>query len=681
MKKARRLVAHALAGMPVRVLLLIDLPMKTCFYRARRAALPLALAAAFPSLMVVSGSAYAQNSLPEVKVTATRFAEDASSLAFGVSVITAEEIQASGATTVNEAISRLLGVPGRLDTSGGNNYTLDLRGFGATADSNQVVVVDGLRLNEADLSGTGLASIPIESVYKIEVLRGSGAVLYGEGASGGVIVVTTKSGIGLQRKNSAQLYGAVGSNGLRDVRGAFVVGAGGFSLDVSADDRRSDGHRENFASKSNSLAATAQWTNEWLRIGARAGRADLKSGLPGSLTAQQYAENPKQANSLTEFGNTKKQNSGFFAEINLGAWQFALDANQRKKQYESLSFGSPYGYDVDAANYGLRARHEGNLGSLGNVLTVGYDAANWDRTITKSSFTPTGTLATAKSSAVYFKDELAIPASGTRLSVGMRSEKLERAEASSLSDLKDRQRAFELGISQQVSTNASVYGRVGKSFRIANVDEFSFTTPGVPLKAQTSRDAELGVRYKNAQTQLDGRLYRSNLKNEIGYDPAGVGPFGPFGANVNFEPTRRQGLEIEARQALTSTLNLRVNAAFRQATFTDGVYLGNNVSLVPNRTLAMRADWRFAPGQSLNAGINWVSTQSADFGNLCKIPAYSTVDARYAVEWRNAEFAIGAANLTNRKFYTQAFGCNAGVTTSIYPEAGRVLTASVRLKF
>lgn len=272
-------------------------------------------------------------------------------------------------------------------------------------------------------------------------------------------------------------------------------------------------------------------------------------------------------------------------------------------------------------------------------------------------------------------------ASGTRLSVGMRSEKLERAEASSLSDLKDRQRAFELGISQQVSTNASVYGRVGKSFRIANVDEFSFTTPGIPLKAQTSRDAELGVRYKNAQSQLDGRLYRSNLKNEIGYDPAGVGPFGPYGANVNFEPTRRQGLEIEAKQALTSTLNLRVNAAFRQATFTDGVYLGNNVALVPNRTLAMRADWRFVPGQSLNAGVNWVSTQSADFSNLCKIPAYATVDARYAIEWKNAEFAIGAANLANRKFYTQAYGCKAGVTTSIYPEAGRVLTASVRLKF
>ena len=655
--------------------------MKIYFLRARRAAIPLAMAAAFPVLIVSLGSAHAQSALPEVKVTATRFAEDASSLAFGVSVITAENIKASGATSVNEAITRLLGVPGRLDTSGGNNYSLDLRGFGITADSNQVVVVDGLRLNEADLSSTGLSLIPIESVYKIEVLRGSGAVLYGEGASGGVIIVTTNAGVGLQRKNSAQMYGATGSNGLQDLRATAAFVAGGFSFDVSSDDRRSDGHRENFKSRQRTLGATGQWSNEWLRLGARVGRADQKSGLPGSLTAEQYAQNPYQAKSTTEFGNTAKQNAGIFAETTLGAWQLAFDANQRQKQYESLTFGSAYGYDVDAANYGLRARHEGKIGKFGNSLTVGYDRARWVRTITQSAFTPSGTQANANSSALYVKNELAIPASGTRLSVGLRNENIKRAEALSVTELNDRQRAFEFGINQSMSANASVYGRIGKSFRIANVDEFSFTTPGVPLKAQTSRDMELGARYKNAQTQLDARLYRSNLQNEIGYDPAGNGPFGPFGANVNFDPTRRQGIELEVKQALGSTFDLRLNSAWRQARFISGVYAGNNVALVPGKTLGVRGDWRFAPGQSLGGGVNWVSRQSADFANECKIPSYSTVDLRYAIEWRNAELAVGAANLLDRKFYTQAFGCSAGVTTAIYPEAGRVITASVRVKF
>ena len=221
---------------------------------ARLSFATLAVASAFPAM--------AQTRLPEVVVTATRFAEPASVLPFGVSVITADEIQSAGVGSVNEAVMKLLGVVGRIDTAGGNNYALDLRGFGSTAGNNQIVIVDGLRLNEADLSSAGLSAIPIASVERIEVLRGTGAVLYGEGATGGVIVITTKSGIGAQRKSSAQLYGAAGSLGLREARGSAVIASGAFSLDLSASERRSDGHRVNFASEADSVSATGQWSND-----------------------------------------------------------------------------------------------------------------------------------------------------------------------------------------------------------------------------------------------------------------------------------------------------------------------------------------------------------------------------------------------------------------------------------
>ena len=80
-------------------------------------------------------TAMAQSMLPPVTVTATRFSDAAADLPFGVSVLTANDIQASGATTVNDAIMRLLGVPGRIDFYGGGDYALDLRGFGTTSDS------------------------------------------------------------------------------------------------------------------------------------------------------------------------------------------------------------------------------------------------------------------------------------------------------------------------------------------------------------------------------------------------------------------------------------------------------------------------------------------------------------------------------------------------------------------
>ena len=187
--------------------------------------------------------------LPTVTVTATRFAESAVELPFGVSVLSADAIRASGVTTVNEAIMKLLGVPGRLDLYGGGDYALDLRGFGTTASSNQVVVVDGIRISEADLGGTRLAGIAIDSVERIEVIRGSGAVLYGEGATGGVIVITTKAGGGTALANQADLYAAAGSYGMRELRGMGTIAAGNFSLDVAANRRDADNHRDNFRSQ------------------------------------------------------------------------------------------------------------------------------------------------------------------------------------------------------------------------------------------------------------------------------------------------------------------------------------------------------------------------------------------------------------------------------------------------
>ena len=647
--------------------------MKTSVSFARFAVLPLALAAAFSSV----GQTQSTPQLNDTVVTATRFAESASSLAFGVSVITADEIQSSGVTTVNEAVMKLLGVPGRLDLSGGNNYTLDLRGFGATADSNQIVIVDGLRLNEADLSTAGLSSIPVDSVERIEVLRGTGSVLYGEGATGGVIVVTTKGGSGTKRVNSAQIYGAAGTNGLQDVRTSAVLASGGFSMDVAADDRRSNGHRENFASKSSGLNVSGQWSNEWLRLGARAARNSLESGLPGSLSAAEYAADPRKASTKTDFGSSKKESAGIFAEASVGEWQLAADANQRTKKYASISSFGPYGYNVDAANYSLRARHQGQLGSNVNVFVVGHDKNNWDRVSSQSTAS-----ASANATAFYVKDDVISSSTGTRLSIGARTEAIKKSSVSgSSTNLNDRQNAWDMGISQLVMKDVTVYGRVGRSFRLANVDEFSFTNPSVAIKTQTSRDVELGARWISVQTQLDMRLYRSNITNEIGFDPAGVNRFGPSGSNINFDPTRRQGLELEVKQVLSPTLDLRLNAALRQSKFVSGTYAGNTVPLVPKQTVAIRAMWRPMQGHSLNGGVNWVSAQSPDFANQCKIPSYATADLRYAYTYRNAEFGLGVANLTNRKYYTQAFDCLAGVTNSIYPETGRAVTASVRVKF
>ena len=59
----------------------------------------------------------------------------------------------------------------------GARSTVDMRGFGAAASSNTLVLINGRRINDLDIAGVDLAAIPRDSIERIEITRGnSGAV-------------------------------------------------------------------------------------------------------------------------------------------------------------------------------------------------------------------------------------------------------------------------------------------------------------------------------------------------------------------------------------------------------------------------------------------------------------------------------------------------------------------------
>ncbi len=638
------------------------------------AASALAVLAAFPML----AQSQVAGTLGEVVVTATGFNEPAASLPFGVSVITQTDIQRAGVTSVGDALIKLLGVPARPDFYGAGDYGLDLRGFGTTASSNQVVIVDGVKLNDADLSAPRLSAIAIDTVEKIEVIRGSGSVLYGAGATGGVIVITTQAGRGTVRRNQAEVYTAVGSYGLQEARVNATLASGGFSLDVSGNNRQADNYRDNFKSRADGGTLHAQWSNDWLRLGGSYAHDTLDTGLPGSLSAAQNQVNPSQTTSPHDTAAIDNTLKTLFLQAELGAWQLGMDVGERSKSLDSVYSGYPYVYAVDVNTLALRARHDTSWGQIQNVLTLGHDQSDWQRT---TPGTP-DTVSTQNAGANYVQDELTL-ATGTRISLGYREEKIELSDSAAASNTNKLQTAWEMGLTQPLSKTWSIFGRLGTSYRLANVDEMGFTTPGTVLQPQTSRDAELGSRWNYDGGRAELRFYRNSLTNEIGYDPNAVGPYSPYsnGANVNFDPTRRQGVELEAQQVVNKSLSLKANLGIRQATFSAGAYNGNTVPLVAHSTFALRADWQFAPSQSLDAGVAFVSSQYVDFNNVCKVPGYATTDARYAYKMRDIELSLGVSNLLDAKYYTQAFKCVAGVTNGIYPEAGRAMTAALRVKF
>ena len=180
--------------------------------------------------------------LDEVVVTATRDAEEIRKIPANVTVITQEGIEQSNSQNVVDLLKDQVDVVVRDFYGNGKTASVDIRGFGETGTLNVLVLVDGRRVNDIDLSGVDWTQIPLDQVERIEIVRGSGSVLYGDNATGGVINIITKRP---EKPFSAQAEGVAGSYGY--YKGGASAGGkwGPLSAIFSASYQDTDGYREN----------------------------------------------------------------------------------------------------------------------------------------------------------------------------------------------------------------------------------------------------------------------------------------------------------------------------------------------------------------------------------------------------------------------------------------------------
>lgn len=133
-------------------------------------------------------------SLLNVKVvSASRHEQNVTDSPRAISIITAKEIREQNYRNTPEALNQLVGVHLQQTNYGGGSVVM--RGL----IGNQILIlVDGIRMNNAIYRlgpNQYLNTIDINSIERIEVVRGTGAVLYGSDALGGLVNIITKSGI------------------------------------------------------------------------------------------------------------------------------------------------------------------------------------------------------------------------------------------------------------------------------------------------------------------------------------------------------------------------------------------------------------------------------------------------------------------------------------------------------
>jgi vitamin B12 transporter len=158
-----------------------------------------------------------------VVVTATRTPTRASAVVSDVTVITREEIEQAGVSSLAEILQAQPGVEITQNGGLGTTQSVFLRG---TNPTQVLVLVDGLRVGSATTGTTAFQALTPSQIQRIEIVRGPMSSLYGADAMGGVIQIFTRAERGPVRPEASAGYGTYNTQ-------QYTAGIGGGEGDTT----------------------------------------------------------------------------------------------------------------------------------------------------------------------------------------------------------------------------------------------------------------------------------------------------------------------------------------------------------------------------------------------------------------------------------------------------------------
>jgi len=665
--------------------------------------------------LLISSTSWAQTNvlvLPEILVTATRI--DVGLPGSSVTIIDQNDIKSSTSGDLSIILGQAAGVQMR-DLFGGLNGTqasIDIRGFGTVGTQNSLLLIDGRRLNDIDLANVDLGKIPIDNIERIEIIRGNaGAVLYGDGAVGGVINFITKSKTG--KPVGANWEISYGSERRKEVKISASNLIGSYSSQLFLNSIYSDGFRNNNNYIQRNFAGEIKKSGGRGDIIFKLALDDSSLGLPGA----------RQVNrpSGIDLVSTDPAGAATPVDISLqngidltigGTYEFSdnvdliFDAGMRRKDQDSTNFDFNR-VDTVLTTYSITPRLNADylIGPLATTTKFGLDYyyANYnsDRKSGSSAVVPDDRYnAFQQSIAPYAQSTLALTPR-TDLNFGLRFQHVNSVAGHSKRsgtftaqkqalDVNELQWAASLGLDHNLTDSLTVFGRTGRSIRIPTIDERigSDVTPTTfALNTQTSNDVEVGFRFANKRLSLHSSAWYMNIKNEIAFNSQAVA----FGTNVNYDPTKRYGVENNAVYNFSDKLKVNGNLNLIQAKFKKGDFKGNNIPLVSSWTAGGGVLWKiFEDKLTLSGTVNWWDRRylENDERNIFeKIPATAITDLKLGGQlnfktYGNATWSAQINNVFNESYYNYGIAsATAANVFNAYPLPGRTFLLTVGWNF
>jgi iron complex outermembrane recepter protein len=624
----------------------------------------------------------------DVIVTTSRVHEKIQNIPANIQVISREDIQEINASSIPQILSQLggLNVTGTALGQFNQGATIDIGGYGATAGSTTLVLINGQRLSPIDSSATPWEIIPVKSIDRIEVIKGGAGVQYGDRAVGGVINIVTNE----SQKSINQASMTIGSFGTTGMNAILQNKFNDTLFRISGNANHSDGWRQNTASDQYSINARITQYFEKSSAYLEVFGNHNKNQTPGAVIAPIGQGRPRDVKcdiySCFKGANNKYENYGLglgtifeftdnvkfegdFAYKNTKS-EFFKNGDNQGDPLNGYALYNPPQYYPYSANYSrwridFSPRLKIDLEKLG-ALIIGYEYGRAYGSQNDSNAYTSGTALSNSSASLidnsfYLNHRLPIQdkldlTGGFRRQTQQISANDDDGYTLSNAQKTTSANAWELGLNYKFSDAEKVYIKYGQSFRFPNIDEFwgysssGRTFFGGLINPQIDRTAEIGSSFVIGNTSLSSSVFHTRTEDGIRYNVSSQ-------KNINdANLVERKGVYLSTASLISDRLSFYTNAKLQEAIYEDGPYKGRSFDLVPKLLINARVNFKFDNDWSLGLVTNYVGSQyydgANDKGAYTKMPSYIVSDLYLNKKINQWDFRLTVKNLTNERYAT-----------------------------
>jgi iron complex outermembrane receptor protein len=616
-------------------------------------------------------------SLEKIIISATRSEQSTVSSPGSITVISRAQISNSGATTLAEVLRGQGGVQIRDLYGDGSRLSISMRGFGANAASNTLVLVDGRRLNNPDLAPPNLNTIALNEIERIEIIQGSAGSLYGDQAVGGLINIITRS----PRQLEASVEAAAGSYDRHDLSMRIANRLdNGLGFRLSLDDSKADNYRKHNERDYRNISGRLDYDYTSGLVFLEYQDMDEDINLPGGLFRAQYDADRRQPQYPNDSADTSSRSGRLgIRQMLTDNWQLEAETTARDTEVNGSLSNTAFSQDRQVSELMPRLIGSYLLDNGELLITTGVDVIHSEYEIA-SIF---GTTENDQDISSFYVQAVIPVTPVLQLTVGARSASVNNDLTDSFAypagiDLDDDETAAELGISYFPAQSWRLFLRADENFRFAKVDEQTQTLGGITgLDTQTGTSYEAGAEWNRAGNSFKAVLYHLDLDNEIAYDTSVY-------ANVNLDPTTRDGIIIEGTYSPFTKLSVSGQYGYIDARFDEGIHSGNRIPFVAEHTAHLSATYQLNNEWTLFGEMQYIDDRIAagDVTNTLEtLDDYTVYNLNINYTRPAWQASLRINNLTDKKYSDYAASSYNPATftneTGFYaaPERNFMLTA------